>query len=145
MNSYGTPSIEIRAIKPVCPLRIGWIMTEYNETAAQTRIRVINVCIALKVMGYMSNFATYQNILDKKYDIAIVGKAFSENDYNSIKLLKQHGKTVYCDLCEDIIGWPWVNEILSLCDKVICCSYMLQEKVKPVNPNTFVIEDAFEV
>lgn len=143
MNSYGTPSIEIRAIKPVSTLKIGWI-AEKNEIAAQTRIRVSKVSKELRVLGYISNIVNYQDIIEKHYDIAIVGKSFDENNYNNIKLLKQYGRTVYCDICEDLIGWPWVNEILAICDKIVCCSYMLQEKVKLINPNVIVIEDAFE-
>lgn len=143
MNSYGTPSIEIRAIKPVSNIKIGWVSV-LNYEAAQTRIRVININQYLRSIGYKSNVVSFQEIIEKNYDIAIVGKSFDEYTYKNIGVLKQHNKLVFLDLCEDIIGWPWVNEILILCDKVICCSFALQEKVKPINNRTIVIEDAFE-
>lgn len=144
MISYGTPSIEVRAIKPVSKLKICWIAPN-NWQAAQTRIRVLHVNKCLRSMGYLSYVTEdFQDVIDKKYDIAIIGKIFDEISYNNIKLLKRQGKTVIGDLCEDIIGWPWVDEILKECEKVICCSYKLEEKVKSVNLNTIVIEDAFE-
>lgn len=143
MNSYGTPSIEIKAVKPISPLKIGWV-AERNMIAAQTRIRVINVCNALRMLGYKSDIVNFQDILEKNYDIAIVGKSFDENNYNNIKLLKQHGKIVYCDLCESILNFPWVSEIIKICDKIICCSCKLSEEVQTINSKTIVIEDAFE-
>jgi hypothetical protein len=144
MNSYGTPSIAIRAIKPISSMKIAWV-SPLDIQAAQTRIRVFNVHNCLKSMGYLTYITNdYQEVINKGCSIVIVGKCFDENNYNNIKLLKQLGKTVLCDLCEDIVNWPWVNEILSVCDKVICCSYKLEEKVKTVNSKTIVIEDAFE-
>jgi len=143
MNSYGTPSIAIRAIKPVSNIKIGWI-APMNFEAAQTRIRVLIVNKYLRSIGYYSNIVDYQDILDKNYNIAIVGKAFDENNYKKILLLKQYNKIVFCDLCEDIIGWSWVNEILAVCDRVIVCSFELEKKVKPINFKTLVIEDAYE-
>ena len=62
----------------------------------------------------------------------------------NVRMLKQHGKTVFCDLCEDILEFAWVKETIEICDKVICCSTKLEQKVKEINPNTVVIEDAFE-
>jgi hypothetical protein len=98
----------------------------------------------LQSKGYQSELVSYSQIIDDNYDIAIVGKGFDENNLNWIKKLKEKGKTVYCDLCEHLIGWPYVNEILTLCDKVICCSRLLAEDVKPINPTVEVIEEAWE-
>lgn len=144
MNSYGTPSIEIRAFKPVSVIKIGWIAPE-NWLAAQTRIRVLHVNKCLRSMGYQSYVVQEaQDIINKNYDIAIIGKTFDENSYNSIKLLKQHNKKVICDLCESIFQFPYVIDIIKASDKVVCCSYKLEEQVKQFNYNTVVIEDAFE-
>lgn len=143
MNSYGTPSIAIRAVKPISEIKIGWI-APINYEAAQVRIRVLNVNQALRSMGYKSDIADYSRIIEDNYDIVIVGKSFDEETYNKIKSLKQQRKIVYCDLCESIFEFEWVKEILSICDKVICCSYKLEELVKPINPRTMVIEDAWE-
>jgi glycosyltransferase involved in cell wall biosynthesis/predicted SAM-dependent methyltransferase len=142
--SYGTPSMAIRAVKPVSNLKIGWI-GRLNLSAAQTRIRVHAVDRWLRSKGYWSKIVSYNQIVENKFDIVIVGKSFSENDYNSIKWLKEQGKRVICDLCENLVGWPWVNEILSLCDTVVCCSTELARVVKEqTGCNVEVIEDAYE-
>lgn len=121
-----------KAKKPI------WL-APYNLEACQTRIRVI------AVQEYLKHSLT-QSYLDAacNHDLVVVGKSFSELDYINIKTLKSIGVTVFADLCEDLIGWPWVNEILDLCDLVVCCSYRLEEKVKLINNKTTVIEDAFE-
>lgn len=154
-KDYRTPSMAIMAVKPGKKEevkkeitgekpKIGWINKE-NWTAAQTRIRVLRVNQWLQEHGYDSSLATYNDIMEKNYDIAIVGKMFNEENLNSIKNLKKNNKLVYCDLCEDVVHWTWVDEILALCDKVICCSDTLAEKVKTINPCVAVIEDAYEI
>lgn len=149
MNSYGTPSIAIHAVKPVSKVKIGWILPESDiehlNNAAQTRIRVLNVNEYLRSVGYPSNIVSYQDIIEKDYDVAIVGKSFDETNYKSIKLLKQHGKIIFCDLCESILEFDWVKEIIMICDRIICCSYMLEKLVCRINPRTVVIEDAWEI
>lgn len=140
---YCTPSMYVRAIKPASNLKVAWIGAP-NYEAAQTRIRVHAVDDWLRSNGYRSKIVDYPDVLRDNYDIAIVGKGFDENHYRNIRWLKREGKTVFCDLCEDLIDWPYVNEILAVCDKVICCSHALEERVKTINPNTMVIEDAWE-
>jgi hypothetical protein len=135
----------MRAVKPVSALKVGWI-APMNWDAAQTRIRVLNVHRWLRSRGYRSDVVNYPDIINKNYDVAIVGKAFDENHYKNVKWLKRQGKTVIADLCEDLVDgkWPWVNEILAACDKVVCCSHVLADKVRAVNPNVEVVEDAWE-
>jgi len=158
-KSYCTPSMAIIAYKPVVEkgesitvpevqpqasnLKIGWINKE-NWVAAQTRIRVLRVNNWLNSHGHDSRLVSYQEFIEGNYDIAIVGKMFNEENLNGVKDLKRRNKLVYCDLCEEIINWAFVNEILELCDKVICCSEALSDKVRPINPNVTVIEDAYE-
>lgn len=142
-DGWGTPSISIRAMKAIPSPKIGWVSVE-NWDAAQTRIRVLNVDRWLKSQGYWSKVVDYPTILRDGYDIAIVGKSFSEGDYNAVRDLKKNGKTVYADLCESIFEFPWVKEVLGLCDKVLCCSHALAEQTRQVNPNVEVIEDAWE-
>ena len=142
-DGYDTPSIAIRAIKPISNIKVGWI-SPINWDAAQTRIRVLNINRWLRSKGYISNIVNYPDIIRENYDITIVGKTFDENHFLNIKLLKQNNKIVYCDLCEDILDFPWVKEILQLCDKVICCSTRLAEKVNNINKNTIIIEDSIE-
>jgi len=143
-DGWDTPSIGLRAIKPISNVRVGWVNDE-NWDAAQVRIRNLNVDRWLRSKGYYSKVVNYPEVINQNFNIAIVGKAFDEHHYKNIKMLKQYGKTVFCDLCEDILEYPWVENILKICDMVICCSYKLEEKVKVLNPNTTVIEDAYEV
>jgi len=136
--------VEPKPISTDCNIKVGWISTN-NWVAAQTRIRVLKIDQWLKDHG-IDSFVTSDcsDIITMDYDVAIVGKLFNEEILNGVKELKENGKLVYCDICEDLILWPYVNEIIELCDKVICCSRVLAEKVKPINPNVLVIEDAYE-
>jgi len=143
MNSYGTPSIGIRAVKPVSNLKIGWI-SAVNWEAAQTRIRILNVDRVLRSWGYRSSIVNYPEIINQNFDVAIVGKGFDENHYKNIKMLKQYKKTVFCDLCESIFEFPYVVDIIKICDKVITCSYALEDLVRKINPKVITIEDAWE-
>jgi predicted SAM-dependent methyltransferase len=143
-NGWGTLSIEIRALKPCSALKIGWIAPE-NWDAAQTRIRVLNVDRWLKSKGYQSKIVPdYSAALQGGFNTVVVGKSFSEEDYKNIQVLKQNNIKVYCDLCESLYQFPWVKEIVSICDKVICCSKVLLEETLPINPNSVIIEDAWE-
>jgi hypothetical protein len=139
-DGWDTPSFELRAVKPV---KIGWICPPIWE-AAQSRIRVLNVDQWLKSKGYRSEIVDYNDILEKNFDIAIIGKGFTGDSYNWVRILKQYGKKVYCDMCESVIGYSYVRETIALCDKVICCSQALADLYSTVNPNVVVIEDAWE-
>ena len=114
----------IMARKPSAGLKVGWISDE-NWVAAQSRIRVLKVNEWLRSQGYDSSITNFQGIVDKKYDIAIIGKKFNEEFFNGVKMLKEKQIPVYCDLCESILQFAYVPEILELCDKVICCSRVL--------------------
>lgn len=123
---------------------VAWL-SPYNLEACQTRIRVIAVQEYLK----HSITTSYDEAL--KHNIVIVGKSFSERDFGLVVMLILNGNIVIADICEDFIGWPWVDEMLSLCDIVVCCSHRLAEKVRKVrsmydicDTSTVVIEDAYE-
>ena len=142
-DGWDTPSCSTLAVKPVSDLKIGWIAPTSMEPA-QTRIRVLHINRWLRARGYKSAVVNYTDIINQNYDVCIVGKGFDEHHFRNIRMLKQYGKTVICDLCESIIDFPWVREILQICDKVICCSLTLAEIVRPINSNVEVIEDAYE-
>ena len=142
-DGFSTPSIGTRAVKPVSAMKVAWV-APINWDAAQTRIRVLNIDRWLRSRGYYSKVCNYPEIINQNYSVAIVGKAFDVHHYQNIKMLKQYGKTVFCDLCESILKFPWVSEILAICDKVICCSDTLADEVREINPNVVVIEDAYE-
>lgn len=152
---YGTPSMRAVAAKPCAvgslaavggALRVAWIGSP-NMEAAQTRIRVHRIDDWLKSEGHQSKITGYDEAAGVhcfSYDTVIVGKAFDEVNYKEILKLKQAGKRVYADFCEQITEFPWVKEILSICDRVICCSRELEKIVQLINPRTAVIEDAYE-
>jgi glycosyltransferase involved in cell wall biosynthesis/predicted SAM-dependent methyltransferase len=144
-DGWSTPSFFTLCTKPICPLKVGWI-APMNWEAAQTRIRVLHINRWLRSKGFNSSvFENYQDIIDKGIDICIVGKSFDDTNYNNIKYLKDLGKTIIGDLCEDLINFPKVNEILALCDLVVCCSTELAKKVQQViKVPVEVIEDAYE-
>jgi len=139
-DGYRTPSVALRAVKPVSPLTFGWVCPQ-NWDAAQSRIRVLNVDRWLRSRGYRSRVI---DDYSDAYDVLIVGKSFDEHTLSSVRSLKQRGKTVYSDVCESLFEFPYFKEILALCDKVICCSSTLAEMMRQVNQNVMVIEDAWE-
>jgi hypothetical protein len=141
-NGYGTPSIEIKAIKSKNDKKIAWL-TVNNDFFGPIRLRMINVSNELKKHGYFSEIVdNYMDIIN--YDIIII-RNFSENDYNNIKYLKSLGKKIFFDCCESLFEFDYFKECLEICDKVICCSTKLAEKVYKINNNVIVIEDAFEI
>lgn len=142
-DGWDTPSVALLFVKPVSSLKAGWI-APLNYEAAQTRIRVLHVNRWLRSRGYQTDVVNYTDIIRDNYDICIIGKGFDEHHYKNVKMLKQYGKTVIADLCEDIFQFPYVKEVIELCDLVVCCSRKLAEITKTVNPNVTVIEDAYE-
>jgi glycosyltransferase involved in cell wall biosynthesis len=139
-DGWKTPSVGIRAVKPVAPLKIGWVCAN-NPIAAQSRIRVLNVDRWLRSRGYQSKVIdTYSDA----FDVLIVGKTFDEFSLSSIRELKKKGKVIYCDCCESLFEFPYFKEIIGLCDKVICCSSKLAELTIQYNSNAMIIEDAWE-
>ena len=138
-------NIRIRAVKPACPTKMAWVAPQ-NWEAAQTRIRILHLNRWLRSKGYISIITeSYQDIIDKNYDVCIVGKAFDEGHYNQAKRLKDQGKIIIADLCEELLGFPYVNEILSLCSLVVCCSTELAKRVRDqIGVPVEVIEDAYE-
>lgn len=146
-DGFRTPSLEVRAYKAVSKKKVGWIAPE-NWEAAQTRIRVLQVNKWLTAQSYESKVvATYNDAISYNFDTVIVGKSFSQEDLDGIKMLKSKGKKVICDLCEDLLdgSFMFVREIVAECDTVVCCSHKLAEKCSTINKNSIVIEDAWEV
>ena len=145
MNSYGTPSLAIRAVKKVNDLKIGWV-APFNLDAAQTRIRVINIHRRLTSIGWDSKIITFDDAINKYFDIVIVGKDFSQYAYESIQQIKLKGSYVIADICEDLIDLniPYYKEIISISDKIISASEYMATRLKLINPNTITIQDAIE-
>lgn len=145
MQSFGTPSIAIRAVKKVSKLKIAWV-APFDLNAAQTRIRVINIHRRLTSIGYDSKIIDFETALSNFYDIVVVGKDFSETAFNSIQKIKSNGSYVIADICEDLIDLniPYYNEIISICNMVVSASEYLTTRLKKINPCTITIQDAIE-
>ena len=158
---YGTPSFAVIAVKPgkmeepkkievvtkevsiskkTHGPKVGWVSST-NWVPAQNRIRVLRVNEWLNNHGYESSIISFNEA--HNYDVIIIGKKFDEETYNNVKRFKGE-KLIYADLCESLFEFAWVEEIIALCDLVICCSNDLADKVKKVNSNVTVIEDAYE-
>lgn len=121
--------------------KIGWYVPE-NENFASYRIRMLNINHYLKEKGYDSE--VYNSEKDKEYKFIVTGKIFNSENLDLIKKWKKQGKTVFCDLNEDILEYREVKEIVKNSDFIICCSDELAKKSKKYNENTLVIEDASE-
>jgi len=147
MNSYGTPSLGIRAVKRINKLKIGWV-SPYNLEAAQSRIRVINIHRRLVSIGWFSKIIDWDQI--DEFDIIIVGKEFSQNAIDKVEYFKSKGKYVICDVCEDLTSIKdaslqyYYNRLIQISHKVICASKELARVLSSFNGNIEVIEDAFE-
>lgn len=143
-DGFRTPSIEVRAFKTASLKRVGWVAPE-NWEAAQTRIRVLNINKWLQSQNYYSKIiGSYNDAIEYNFDIVIIGKSISDEDLNGIKMLKEKGKTVIGDFCEDLFEFPYFSDIVTACDKVVCCSLKLAERCSDFNKNVTVIEDAWE-
>lgn len=143
-DGWDTPSVATLAVKPICDLKAGWISPK-NWEAAQTRIRIMHMNRWLRSKGIRSDIVDYKDITEKNFDICIIGKSFDGYHYQSAKQLKDQGKIIIGDLCENLLGFPYVNEILSLCDLIVCCSTELARRVSEViRVPVEIIEDAYE-
>jgi len=121
--------------------KIGWCVANIID-AGTIRIRTLNIQKTLKNMGVVSELCTFETA--QNYDYVIIGKLFSEEVLQQVRRLKDLGKTVLCDLSEDILGYAFVDDILKESDLVVCCSKELQKKVARINSNALVIEDAVD-
>jgi GT2 family glycosyltransferase len=145
MNSYGTPSLAIRAVKKVNQMKIGWV-APFDLDAAQTRIRVINIHRRLTSIGWDSKIINFENAINDFYDIVIVGKDFSQFAYDSIKTIKAKGSYIIADICEDLLDLniPFYKDIIAISDKVVSASDYMATRLKIINPHTITIQDAIE-
>jgi glycosyltransferase involved in cell wall biosynthesis len=123
--------------------KVAWY-TSTDRNFASTRIRMININNFLKKKGFKSEFFSYG--YEDSYDIIITGKLFSKDHLEEIKHWKRLGIKVVADINEDIIQFPYVSETLLECDKVVCCSYELKNKIynKLKIEDIEVIEDPVE-
>jgi len=143
-DGYDTPSLEVRAVKPVSNIKVGWVSAGTPLEVPQYRIRTYHIDRWLRSKGYKSNIISCEQI--NNYDTLIFNTAFDEPSYNKILKANQLGKQVVINLCEDLFGFgnPWFLKSIKIADVVVCCSHNLAEKVKEINENVIVIEDAVE-
>lgn len=140
-DGWSTPSMEIHAFKPGTGPKVAWVIPE-DWDAAPIRLRNLNVHQWLKRHGYRSFITDLEGA--KSADVVVIGRGFNQGVLEKVRELKTLGKRVFCDFCEDILDYPLIREVIMECDKIICCSETLEKKVKEINTNTVVIEEAWE-
>lgn len=138
-DGFRTPSIEVRALKPISPVRIGWVSSNRNLEWPQFRIRTFQIDRELRSRGYISKIISSAEI--GQYDIIVLDQA----EANHADEVKRLGKVLIANVCESLFEFgDWFAKFLQKADHVVCCSYALEERVRQVNSNTTVIEDIVE-
>jgi len=103
-NGFGTPSIGIRALKPINATKIAWIVQGQWDIDDQLRAK-----------GYRSRIVgTYSEA--SSYDVIVVNKAITDSDCDGIKMLKSSGKRVYCYI--DDSNRANTDKVSSVCDVI---------------------------
>ncbi len=143
-DGYGTPSIEARALREASRLTIGWVAAGSSMLSPQYRIRTYNVHRWLRSRGYRSALISSDEI--HHVDTVIFSRVFNWDELELMRAAKEMGKRVLLDICEDMFDLPFpaFTPMLEEAEMVICCSHVLAEKARAVNPNVLVIEDAVE-
>src|SRR5262249_17296221 len=143
-DGYGTPSIEIRALKPVHNRRIGWVGGNQDINTPQYRIRIFHINRWLRSRGYVSEVIDASQ--SASFDSLVFFRRFTRQEYDQMRAAKAEGKHVILDLCEDLfdLGVEWYKPMIALADQVVCCSYALASKASLCNSRVEVIEDAVE-
>jgi len=80
-------------------IRVGWKPQNDEPRVASTRIRCLNPLKELQRQGYQAEL--YSDSQMDEYDIVVFLKAYSENDINLAVDLKQEGKIVIFDICDN--------------------------------------------
>lgn len=122
---------------------VAWY-TATDKNFASNRIRMLNIHYLLKNEGFKTEIFNYDKESD--YDVIVTGKIFNKNHLEEIKHWKRMGIKVIADINEDILQFQYVSETLLECDKVICCSNYLKDKIyeKLKIEDIEVIEDPVE-
>jgi GT2 family glycosyltransferase len=143
-DGHDTPSLEVRAVKAVSEVKVGWVGAGLSLEIPQYRIRTFHIDRYLRSRGYRSKIIGYDTMLN--YDIIIFGRG--QNDYAHMLQAKKAGKRVIYDLCESLwqFNEPRYCGAIECADLVVCCSTRLAEEVKQntKQKNIMVIEDAVE-
>jgi glycosyltransferase involved in cell wall biosynthesis/SAM-dependent methyltransferase len=143
-DGYGTPSIAVRALKPIHAKRIGWVSGSLDIKNPQYRIRIYHIDRWLRSRGYRSELIAAAPSAD--FDSLIFFRRFTKQEYDLMSAARARGQQVIVDLCEDLfdLGVEWYRPMIALADQVVCCSHALAAKAALCNPRVEVIEDAVE-
>ncbi len=143
-DGYGTPSIEVRALKPAHKKRIGWVGGNQDLNNPQYRIRIYHINRWLRSRGYISEVIDADQA--EAFDSLVFFRRFTRQEYDHMRAAKAQGKQVVLDICEDLfdLGVEWYKPMIALADQVVCCSHALAAKASLSNPRVYVIEDAVE-
>lgn len=121
--------------------KVAWYCSNVTHYGPN-RIRMLNVNNKLKTLGYSSE--VYHFTKEKDYDV-IIGSYVSGYELSFIKKWKTQNKVVIYDLCEEILlRNKEIQEIIKMCDMVVCCSNNLAKKCQEINKYSICIPDAVE-
>ena len=128
---------------------------ENNPQKASARIRYLNI---IKYLNN-ANIELYNNKNHSKYSAILFGKKFLDEDVKLAKTIKDEGKLLYFDICDNYFHNPNnlesykkytsnIKEMMNISDKVILSSNELKKhKIKElpqIKKKIIVIEDAHE-
>jgi glycosyltransferase involved in cell wall biosynthesis len=126
---------------------IAWYGKNISSRFPAYRIRAIQMQETLQRMG-VANDMTDDEAALYKYHTIIFFKGFTEAEHRTMKEMKAAGKQIILDVSENLLphtaDFPWYLPMISLADKVICCSHELAAQLSAYHPATVVIEDAVE-
>tara|TARA_Y100000389_G_C17453552_1_gene516457 strand:+ start:629 stop:1657 length:1029 start_codon:yes stop_codon:yes gene_type:complete len=128
---------------------------ENNPQKASSRIRYLNI---IKYLNN-ANIELYNNKNHSKYSTILFGKKFLDEDVKLAKTIKDEGKSLYFDICDNYFHNPNnlesykkytsnIKEMMNISDKVILSSNELKKHVikelPQIKKKIIVIEDAHE-
>jgi len=155
-DGWGTPSIEVQAVRKGAPIKVRWLFSTINEDDPSCRIRRMNVHRWLKTQGVDSVAVTeYREKVKNDAGIAalvrelkdadvVVMCHFGEGEAKLIERLRRCGVSVVMDGCEDLDGYDYQRECFQAVSVVECCSTVLAKKFEKYG-RTRVIPDAYEL
>ena len=131
--------------------RVGWKPQNDEPRVASTRIRCLNPLGELQRQGYPVELYNESNIDD--YDVVIFLKAYNESDVRLAEELKQEGKIVVFDLCDNhfLMSTERVSRLkrmFELADYWVTSSpalaHIIRENMPDEDKPLLVVEDAVE-
>lgn len=139
------PSMEIQARKAKSSIKVTWLCAD-NREAVQPRLRGLHIVTSLRESGYHVNRCDAWSVVDARSNIVVANHPFIFGSKDAVVSIRQSGRIVVADLCEDLFGIAdGMEEDLRAYDLVVCSSHVLADKVLQLGVQALVIEDCSEV